>query len=56
MKTMEIKKHYQLFINGQYVDSSSGEVFETLNPATEEVIATVVKLLVLLLNPENGQE
>ena len=40
---MEIRKHYQLFINGQYVDSSSGEVFEVLNPATEEVIATVAK-------------
>ncbi|WP_339194933.1 aldehyde dehydrogenase family protein [Aeribacillus sp. FSL W8-0870] len=41
MKNM--KKHYQLFINGQYVDSSNGEVFETHNPATGEVIATVAK-------------
>ncbi len=38
-----MKKHYQLFINGQYVDSSNGEVFETHNPATGEVIATVAK-------------
>ena len=38
-----MKKHYQLFINGQYVDSSNGEVFETHNPATGEVLATVAK-------------
>jgi acyl-CoA reductase-like NAD-dependent aldehyde dehydrogenase len=37
------KNHYQLFINGKYVDSSNGEIFETYNPATGEVIATVAK-------------
>ncbi len=40
---MKIKRHYPLFINGQHVESSNGEVFEVINPATEEVIATVAK-------------
>src|SRR5699024_553405 len=30
-----------LYINGSYVPSQSGQTFETLNPATEEVLATV---------------
>lgn len=30
-----------LYINGSYVPSQSGKTFETVNPATEEVIATV---------------
>lgn len=30
-----------LYINGSYVHSTSGKTFETVNPATEEVIATV---------------
>src|SRR5690625_1529833 len=30
-----------LYINGSYVPSQSGKTFESLNPATEEVIATV---------------
>jgi phenylacetaldehyde dehydrogenase len=31
----------QLLINGEWVDAASGRTFETLNPATEEVIARV---------------
>lgn len=34
-------KYTQCFINGQWVDSASGKRFETVNPATEEVIAEV---------------
>jgi len=30
-----------LYINGGYVESASGKTFETLNPATEEVLANV---------------
>lgn len=30
-----------LFINGEFVNAESGETFETLNPATEEVITSV---------------
>lgn len=30
-----------LFINGQFVPSTSGKTFETVNPATEEVLAVV---------------
>ncbi len=33
----------QLYIDGQFRDSASGETFEVLNPSTEEVIATVAK-------------
>ncbi len=38
-----MKKHYQLFINGEYVDSTNGEYFEAYNPATGELLATVAK-------------
>jgi phenylacetaldehyde dehydrogenase len=31
----------QLLINGEWVDAASGKTFETLNPATEEVLAHV---------------
>ena len=34
---------YQLIINGQRVDSSTGETFTTYNPATGEAVATVAK-------------
>ncbi|QIW15251.1 aldehyde dehydrogenase [Pasteurellaceae bacterium RH1A] len=33
----------QMYINGQFLTSSSGKTFEVLNPATEEVIASVTK-------------
>jgi aldehyde dehydrogenase (NAD+) len=36
-------KYTQCFIGGQWVDSISGKTFETINPATEEVIATVAE-------------
>ncbi len=34
-------KSYQLFINGNFRDSSSGEMIEVINPSTEEVISRV---------------
>ena len=36
-------KHYQLFINGKWVDALSGKTFESLNPATGEVNAVVAE-------------
>lgn len=36
-------KRTQALINGQWVDSNSGETFATYNPATEEKIADVVQ-------------
>ncbi|MEM9686583.1 MAG: aldehyde dehydrogenase, partial [Bacteroidota bacterium] len=36
-------KTYQLFINGQWVSSNSGETLEVINPATEEKVARVQK-------------
>lgn len=41
MKT--ITKSYQMYINGEFVDSSSNETIEVINPATEEVVSTVPK-------------
>ncbi len=32
-------RRYQLFINGKFVDSSSGKFFNVINPATEETIS-----------------
>src|SRR5450755_4372604 len=34
---------HQLFINGQWVDSASGKTFETPNPATGEVLASIAE-------------
>ena len=36
-----LKGTKQLFIDGEFVDSASGKVFETMNPATGEVLARV---------------
>ncbi|SFI84840.1 aldehyde dehydrogenase family protein [Thermoflavimicrobium dichotomicum] len=38
-----LKEQYELLINGEHVPSSSGEYFDTYNPATEEAIARVAK-------------
>jgi acyl-CoA reductase-like NAD-dependent aldehyde dehydrogenase len=43
VKASLLKERYPLLINGEYVDSSSGEWFETHNPATGETIARVAK-------------
>ena len=40
--TPEIK-HTEIFIDGQWLPSQSGKTFETINPATEEVIANVAE-------------
>ncbi|WP_246187620.1 aldehyde dehydrogenase family protein [Ornithinibacillus caprae] len=37
------RQHYSMIINGERVESSTGEVFETYNPAKGEVLATVAK-------------
>jgi alpha-ketoglutaric semialdehyde dehydrogenase len=36
-------EHVRNFIGGQWADARSGATFETINPATEEVIATVTR-------------
>jgi phenylacetaldehyde dehydrogenase len=36
-----VKAPHKLLIDGQWVESASGETFETINPATEEVLAEV---------------
>ena len=38
-----IKFEGRAFINGKYVDALSGEKFETINPATGEVLCSVAK-------------
>ena len=35
--------HIQHFIDGKFVDSLSGKTFETINPATGEVLGTVAE-------------
>ncbi|MEM9079978.1 MAG: aldehyde dehydrogenase [Verrucomicrobiota bacterium] len=35
--------HYRMYINGEYVDSVSGEVIEVHSPTTEELLYTVPK-------------
>ena len=34
---------WQLFINGEYVDSVTGETFHVINPATNERLASVAR-------------
>ena len=38
-----LKFEGRAFINGKYVNSIDGETFETINPATGEVLCTVAK-------------
>jgi aldehyde dehydrogenase (NAD+) len=38
-----LRKPHQLLIDGQRIPSSSGRTFKSLNPATEEVIATIAE-------------
>ncbi len=40
---INLKSYYPLFIGGEFVDSKSGSRFDTINPATEEVIARVAE-------------
>lgn len=39
----QVIKHTQLFIDGEFVDSVSGKKFETIDPATEQVITRVAE-------------
>ena len=36
-----VQSPHKLLIDGQWVEAASGRTFETLNPATEEVLAEV---------------
>ena len=36
-------EQYKLFINGKFVDSSTGKTFESIDPGTEAPIATVAQ-------------
>lgn len=38
-----MRTYNQQFINGEWVDSTSGETLEVINPATEEVLGTIAK-------------
>ncbi|MCS7034713.1 MAG: aldehyde dehydrogenase family protein [Phycisphaerae bacterium] len=38
---VEIKPRYDLFINGRFVPPAEGEYFDSINPATEQRLATV---------------
>src|ERR1700730_15792073 len=40
---VDIKSSYGLFVNGEFVDTASGERRKTVNPATEEVLAEVAE-------------
>lgn len=38
---IKINKQYELFINGKFIKPNSKKYFDTINPATEEVIAKI---------------
>lgn len=40
---IHLKDQYDLFINGEFVPSTGGKYFKSINPATEKKIAQVVK-------------
>jgi len=40
---IDIKTQYQLFINGNFVAPKSGVYFDTINPATEEKLASIAQ-------------
>lgn len=39
----ELKDHYDLFIGGEFVPSHGEQRFDTINPATEEVLASITE-------------
>jgi aldehyde dehydrogenase (NAD+) len=39
---VDIRSSYGLFVNGEFTDAKDGELFKTVNPATEDVLAEVV--------------
>ncbi len=41
VRNYEIRQEYRMLIGGEWVESASGETLATLNPATEETLATV---------------
>jgi aldehyde dehydrogenase (NAD+) len=38
---IQLKKQYELFINGKFVKPNSGKYFDTINPANEQAIARI---------------
>jgi len=40
---IKLKKQYDLFINGKFIKPKSKKYFDTINPATDEVIATIAE-------------
>src|SRR5438477_6305883 len=36
-------REYKLYIGGEFTDAASGETFDTTNPSTGEVVASVAK-------------
>ena len=38
---INLKKQYELFIDGKFVKPSSGKYFDTINPATEEKLSSI---------------
>ncbi|HEY5248827.1 MAG TPA: aldehyde dehydrogenase family protein, partial [Dermatophilaceae bacterium] len=38
-----IRPSYGLFIGGEFVEAADGSTFETINPASEEVLAEVTQ-------------
>src|SRR3989440_11437071 len=36
---VDIRSSYGLFIGGEFVDTKDGELFKSINPATEDVLA-----------------
>ena len=41
VNNMDISFAHQLFINGEFVNATSGKVLKSINPATEELICDV---------------
>ena len=40
---IQLKKRYELFIDGQFVRPRSGKYFPSINPATEETLAEIAE-------------
>ena len=40
---IQLKKRYELFIDGQFVTPRSGKYFPSINPATEEKLAEIAE-------------
>src|SRR6202165_5575372 len=52
---VKLRKRYNLFIGGEFVEPHSKRWFETINPATEDTLAEIAEADAEDVDPAGGQ-